>query len=129
MIFSNVINLTIDGGDEREVCHGYPGECRLKAAYFMPATTLAADTTNVQTLTLKAGAGGTALGYITSDSDDVTYGAAFTKGTARAITLTGTGLSLEFGASDCLEVVVVEGGTCAALDGALTLVWEPIRVP
>lgn len=122
------VDLTIDGGDEREVCHGLPGEWKLTGAYFVPATTLAEHADNHQTLTLKAGAGGTALGYITSDTGD-TYSAAYTKGTARSIVLTGTGLNLEFGATDCLEIVVAEGGTTAALDGALTLVFSQIRTP
>ena len=127
--FSTVIDLTIDGGDEREICHGYPGECKLAGAWLVPATALAAHASNFQTLTLKAGAGGTALGYVTTDSGDATYGVSLVKGTAAAISLTGTGLNLEFGATDCLEVAVSEDGTTAALDGALVLRWEPIRVP
>jgi hypothetical protein len=124
--FAQVIDLTIDGGDEREVAHGYPTTCRLVGAYFAPATTLAEHADNHQTLTLKKGAGGTAVGYITSDTGD-TYSAAYTKGTVRTIVITGSGTNIEFAATSNLEIVVAEAGTTAALDGQLTLLWQPIR--
>lgn len=126
MVFSQVIDLTIDSGDEREICHGHPETCRLAGAFFVPATTLAEHADNHQTLTLKKGAGGTAIGLITNDTGE-TYSADYTKGTARTIVITGSGGDIEYAQTDCLEIVVAEAGTTAALDGALTLLWQPIR--
>jgi hypothetical protein len=128
-VIQGVGPFSIDGGDELEVSHGLAGTWKLIGATVTPHTTLAAHASNVQTITLKKEDGGTALGYLTSDSDDADYGAAFTKGTPRHFTFTATGKDLEFTKNNCLEVVVAEGGTCAALDASLTLVWEEIRVP
>lgn len=124
--FTQMIDLTVAAGadDEREVCHGYPRECRLVNAYFMPATAVSIDGTNNFTASLKAGAGGTSLGSFNTD----TGGTALVKGTAVTFTLSG-GESLEFGATDCLEFAKVEAGTGAALDGALVLEWQPVRQP
>jgi len=115
-----------DGGDELELCHGQAGKWKIEAASFNPHTTLAAHASNTQTITLKKGAGGTSLGYLTSDSDDATYGAAFTKGTPRHFVLTGTGQDLEFTKDQSLEVAITEGGTAAALDGALVVTWVKV---
>lgn len=118
--------LTVAAGtdDEREFCHGRSIECRLAAAYFMPATAVSTDGSNYTTVTIKAGAGGTSLGSFTTNSSG---GAALVKGTATTISLSG-GTSLEFGATDCIEIDKSDTGTGAALDGAFTFVFEPIRV-
>jgi hypothetical protein len=129
--FTMVFHDTIDGGDEHDFCHGFPGTCQLIAAYFMPSTTLAAHNDNHQTVTLKKGTGGTAIATFSTDANaGGTYdNISLAKGTAQAITITGTGANIEFGATTALEIVVAEGGTTAALDGSWTFRWQPIRVP
>lgn len=114
-----------DGGDELYISHGREGTWRLIGITLVPHTTLAAHASNEQTITFNKGAAGTALGYLSSDSDD-TYGAAFTKSEARHVVLTGTGKSLEFTKSDVLEIDIDEGGTAAALDCSITAVFEQI---
>lgn len=98
----------------------------LKRVAVMPATALAANDTNYLTISVKKGAGGTALGSFTTQA---TGGQALVKGTAIDITLTATGKDLEFGSTDCLEFVVADAATTADFDGAITVVYEVIRVP
>lgn len=122
-------DVTIDGGDEREYQHGYAFKCKLVGAKFVPATALAADNTNHQTVTLKKGAGGTAIATFSTDANaGGTYdNISLVKGTKQTITITGTGKDVEFAESDSLELVVAEGGTCAALDGCFVFTWQPVR--
>jgi hypothetical protein len=124
---TNSVLIERDGGDQLELSHGLPGTWKLYGATFTPHTTLAAHATDVQTITLKKEDGGTSLALMTSDSDNTDYGAAFTKGTPRHFVFTATGQDLEFTKDNCLEVAITEGGTCAALDGMLTVVWSRER--
>jgi len=103
--------------EERLVCHGMAGQWLLADAYFMPATTLAADGTNYGSVGINNGAGGTSLGTVTSAS------VAFTKGTARQFTLTGA----LFGPSDAIEIDINKAGTGGAVDGTVTLIFTPVR--
>lgn len=119
--------LALDGDEQRELSHGLPGTWLLYGATFVPATTLAEHADNWQKLELLKEDGGTSLGYMTNDTGD-TYSAAYTKGTPRHMTLTGTGKNLEFTKDNCLEVAVNEDGTTAALDGSLTIVWKFLRM-
>lgn len=116
--------FSIDGGDELEVSHGMDGTWVPIKGVLTPHTTLAAHASNTQTATLKKGAGGTAIAMMTSDSDDTTYGAAFTKGTPRHFVFTGTGKDMEFTKDDALELAITEGGTCNALDASVVVVFE-----
>lgn len=118
--------FTVDGGDELHVSHGMDGTWKPIAASLTPHTTLAADASNIQTATLKKGAAGTAIAYMTSDSDDTTYGAAYTKGTPRHFVFTGTGKDMEFTKDDCLELAITEGGTSAGLDATVVVVFEQV---
>lgn len=118
--FPLVVELASVGStttEERLVCHGMPGEWLLADAYFTPATTLAADGTNYASVGINDGAGGTSLGAVTSAAT------AFTKGTARQISLTGA----LFGASDAIEIDINKAGSGGAVDGSVTLVFTAAR--
>ena len=125
-MFTQIVDVIVDGGDELEVCHGYPERCKLVGAFLMPSTALATHADNHQTVTLKKGAGGTGIGVTTTDVG-ATGEAALVKGTAVTISITGTGNDIEYEPTDCLEIAVTEGGTCAGLDARLILRWQPIR--
>ncbi len=126
-ILVQTVFIEKDGGDELEVSHGLEGTWRLDGATLTPHTTLAAASSNEQTITLKKGAAGTALAMMTSDSDDTTYGAAYTKGTPRHFVFTAEGTSRTFTKDNVVELAIVEGGTCAALDCTVTLRWVYVR--
>lgn len=126
-ILVQTILVERDGGDELEISHGLEGSWRLDGATLSPHTTLAAHSSNTQTATLKKGAAGTTLGYMTSDSDDATYGAAFTKGTPRHFVLTAEGTDRVFTKDNVVEIAITEGGTAAALDCTITLRWVYVR--
>lgn len=126
-ILIQTILVERDGGDEICVSHGLEGSWRLDGATLTPHTTLAAHSSNEQTIILNKGTGGTALALITSDSDNTDYGAAYTKGTPRHFVFTVEGTSRVFTKSECVELDINEGGTCAALDCTVTLRWLYVR--
>jgi hypothetical protein len=118
------VNISAGGGEEREAVLP-PGTWRLVRADFMPATTAATHATNYATITIKKGAGGTSLGTTNTSSGS---GAALTKGTVTAITVTGTGADLEFtGGTTCLEVAVTQAASGAVVDGAFALTFDRVR--
>ena len=120
--------FSIDGGDEIEYTIPWAGTWKLVSGTVTPYTTLAAHASNTQTITVYKGAAGTALGFMTSDSDDTTYGAAYTKGTTRSFVFTESGKNMEItGQTGCVEVAVTEGGTCAAVDCSIALCFERVR--
>ena len=127
MFYALPIDMTVaaTADDEREFCHGLPGEWKIIAAYFTPATAVTAHASNNFVASLKAGAGGTTLG---SMSTDTSGGASLVKGTPTTIAISELGATLEFGPTDALEFAKVEGGTGAALDGCLTCVFQQVRV-
>lgn len=102
--------------------HGLPGKWRLKSATYTPSTTDAASATNFTTLTLKKGAGGTA---VSSGLTNATV--AFTAGTPRDFTLLEVGTTREFESSDSLEIDKAEDGTGGILHGTLTCTWRKVR--
>ena len=125
--FGQSWDVTIDA-DEREYSHGRSYRCRLVSAYWVPATALATHASNYNTLTLKKGAGGTLLCASTGITTNSSGGAAWSKGTPIAFTLTASGKDLEFDASDVLEFIVADAGTTASADGSLVVTWEKARL-
>jgi len=113
----DIAPITSTTTEEREICHGREGEWLLESAYWVPATTLAADGTNYVSVGLNEGAGGTSLGALT------TAATANTKGTARTFSLT----SALFGATDVIEIDINKAGTGGTVDGCLVLVFAPVR--
>lgn len=127
MIRSQIIDVGAITDEREFAAPCITGEkLKLLRVAVMPATALAANDTNYLTISVKKGAGGTSLGSFTTQA---TGGQALVKGTAIDISITGTGTNLEFGPTDCLELVVADAATTADFDGAITVVWEVIRVP
>ena len=100
--------------------HGQSGEWELSAASFVPTEATADGSSNKYTITLKQA--GTAVSTAL-DSD----AAGWAIGTAYAFTLSAAGASLEFGASDVVQIVCDETGT-ATMGGNLFLTFGQVRV-
>ena len=101
-----------------------PGEWKLDAVYFVPATAVTASDTNYLTISVKQGT----TKLVTDRKTDVA-GGGFTKGTAVELAIdNAAGKSLEFSQGDVIEVDKAETGTGAVLDGAFHFHLVKLRV-
>lgn len=125
-VLSKDITIAAGADDERYIANPLPGEWKIKAIKFAPATAVAVHATNnfVATFTTNNGAAGADSSAIASIDTSAT---ALVLKTTLALTLSGD-TELELGEGDQIKFAKVEGGTGAALDGAVTVYLEKVRV-
>ena len=87
------------------------------AVILVPAVSVAANSESNYIVTTVAGPGGT----IASHSTKQTGGTALTAGTAKALTVSGTGTEIEVAANGMISVTVADNGTCPAYEHHIAL--------
>jgi len=120
----HVPSIGASTADVLHVCHGQDDEWYVEAAYYVPSTADAADASNYTTITLLAGAAGTAF----TDTAMANTTIAFVAGTVRAFAFTGADTLREFGPTDSVEINKAETGTGGILHGAIVIRWVKRRV-
>ena len=111
--------------DDHYICHGQDGEYKLEAAYFVPAKSTAADSSNFYSMQLEQGIEGAS----TAISDAMsTASTAMTLVTVREFTLSDN-TSREFGATDILFCDLDETGSASQnIEGYIIARFVKVRV-
>lgn len=111
IVLQEKIVVAAGTAEELELHIPFEGNWLLEECWVGVHTTSALHASNYATITVKKGAGGTALGNLTTQT------VALTKGTAREVALTTAPASnLMVGQSSAIELAATHSGTGVALD-------------
>lgn len=122
----HVPSTAADTEDEWYVAVPWPGIWRITAAYFAPATAVAANDTNYISVALTKNtlaAPTTFASFATAITTQVTGGAAMVIGTQRAFTLTNNDARF-FAQGEQVKIAKTDPGSGAILDGTFSFEFE-----
>lgn len=118
-------DLTGTNTNEYLIAPPSSGKWVLESLSFTPETALATDASNYGTIAANKGAGGSAIGSLTTNSSG---GAANVKGTRRDFSLTSSLVNFDSATTtETLEIAVTKAGTGGTIGGTISGLWRRAR--